>query len=69
MANKLGRVVTYNNELPFTKLHHPSIEWFCGITRQIQYFVSPSALDQWSPNITRWPLFETSFPTLIHITL
>ena len=42
MVTKLGRVVTYLEELPFIKLHHPSITRFCKITWQVKYFISTS---------------------------
>ena len=32
MGTKLGRVVTYNNEFSFMKLHDPSITWFFDVT-------------------------------------
>ena len=54
MANKIGRMVTYNEELPLVELHDPSIMWFCEVTLQIKHFLSPLGLDQWSPNMARW---------------
>ena len=46
MANKIGRMVTYNEELPLVELHDPSIMWFCEVTLQIKHFLSPIGLDQ-----------------------
>ena len=54
VAAILDRMVTYNEELLVIKLHDPSVTWFYEITRQIKYFISPFALDQWSPNMARW---------------
>ena len=53
MATKTGRVVTYNENLPLIKSHDPSITWSCEAMRQIKYFISPLALDQWPPNMAR----------------
>ena len=44
MATKLGKVVIYS------KLDDPSISWFCDVTWQIKYFISP--LHQTSGNQT-----------------
>ena len=47
MATKLGRVVTYNEELALIKLHDPSFTLFWKVTWQINYLISPLAQDQW----------------------
>ena len=43
MATKLGKVVTFHEELSLMKLLDPSITYFC----EVAYFTSPLALDQW----------------------
>ena len=50
IANKLGRKLAYNEELPLKKLHDPSITWACGITQQIKCVTFPLAEDLWTPN-------------------
>ena len=44
MVTKLGRVVTYYEELPLIKLHDPSIKLFSEVTRQIKFCISPRTL-------------------------
>ena len=51
MVTKLGRVVTYHEELPLLKLHDSSTTWFCEVTWQIKYSIFSLTLDQWSPNM------------------
>ena len=46
MNAKLGRVVAYQKIVLVIKLHDPSITWFCEVTRQNKYFISPLVLDQ-----------------------
>ena len=41
----LGRVVTYNEELPLIKLLDPSIMWAFEIKRQIKHLISSLAQD------------------------
>ena len=53
MATKLGRVLTYDEELLPISSNDPSIKWSCEITRQNKYVISPLALGQWTPNMTR----------------
>lgn len=53
MATKLCSVVTYNEALPLIKLYDPSIMWFSEFMSQIEYYVSPLILDQWSPNMAK----------------
>ena len=54
MDIKLGKMVTYHEELPLIKLLETSLTWFCEITLHIKYFVSALALDQSPPNMVRW---------------
>ena len=57
MATKLGKVVTYHEELPLIKLLHPSIMWIFENMQHIKCFISPLAPDQWPQNInSRNPL-------------
>ena len=56
MTTKLGRLVTYNKELPFIKLYHLSL-----FTWQSKCFIYPHALDQWPPNMARWWLTVRGF--------
>ena len=51
MSTKFGRVVTYNEELPLTKLHDPSITWVCEVTVQTKTIVSALPYCPWSPNL------------------
>ena len=51
MANKLGKVVSYHEEVPLVKLLGRSITQILEITGQIKYFISPLALDQLPPNM------------------
>ena len=50
MATKLSRVKTYHAELPFVKIHDPSIIWFCEVTRQLEYYISSLAQYPWKLN-------------------
>ena len=61
IATKLGRVVTYFEELSLIKLHRPSIRWFCEVTWQIKYFLSSFPLDKWSPNMAKLWLTKRGF--------
>ena len=49
MATKLGKVVTYHEELPLKNTLDPSVRRFCEVTLHIKYFISQLALDQWPP--------------------
>ena len=40
MIIKLGKMVTNNEELPFTKSQDSLISWSCKVTLQIKYIVS-----------------------------
>ena len=48
MTNKLGRMVTYYEELLSVKSQDPLI------TRQVKYVISPLPQWLWSPNLTGW---------------
>ena len=43
MATKLGNAVTHHKELLLINLLDPSITWFCEVTSNIKYFISPFA--------------------------
>ena len=68
MATKRGKVMTYEG-LQLIKLLDLSIMLFCVVTWHIKYFISPLALDQWSPNVARWWLTVKGFHPKIHIIL
>ena len=53
-AAKIGTVVTYSKELQLIKFYDSSITSFCETTWQLECFISPPALEQWLPNMTRW---------------
>ena len=40
MVTKLGKVVTYHEELPLIKLHDSLVTLLCEVTWQIKYFIS-----------------------------
>ena len=46
--SKTQGIATQNNFL------EQSLMWFCEVTWQIRYFISPLALNQWPPNIVNW---------------
>ena len=51
---KLGRVVTYNEELQLIKSHNFPIRQLFEVTWQIEYFISPHAPDQLQWNMAKW---------------
>ena len=51
---QLGKVLTYDEELPLIKLLDPYITRFCEVTWHIKYFKCPVSIDQWPPNMARW---------------
>ena len=51
MITKLGKLVTYNEELSLIKLHYLSIAWFCEVSDNTNNSIFPLALDQWPPNM------------------
>lgn len=63
MNTKLGKV-TYNDELPRTKLHDSSITWFCEVTYQIRWFMSLLVLAQWPPILEGGDLHERLPPII-----
>ena len=54
MPTKLGRVVTYNEELPPIKSHDPLNTWPYKITWQTKFIITP--LPEWlrPPNLVGW---------------
>ena len=72
VATKPVRVVTLPIRLPLITPHDPSVTWSCEVRRQTKYAVSPDALDQWTPNNTRWQLtvgFSTFTSNLLYHTV
>ena len=49
IATKLGRVVTFNEELPSIKSENPLIMWSCNFSWQIKYAISP---------LPQWPFYQ-----------
>ena len=56
MVSKLGKMVTYDEDLPLKNLSDFSITWLCEVTWHIRYFLSPLATciyghQTWPPNM------------------
>ena len=69
VATKPVRVVTLPKRLPLITPHDSSVTWSREVRRQTKYAVSPDALDQWTPNNTRWQLtvgFSTFTSNLLY---
>ena len=54
MVTKLGRVVTYHEDLPHIKLHDSSLSWLYEVTWQIKSIISPLSQCLWLQNLSGW---------------
>ena len=68
MATKLGRVVTYHEGLPSTKLHDPLVTQPCKIIWQTKTFISPLPQYLGTPNLAGWwklLLIKSHYPSFM----
>ena len=69
MATKLGRVVTYHEGLPSTKLHDPLVTQSCKIIWQTKIFISPLLQCLGTmPNLAGWwklLLIKSHYPSFM----
>ena len=68
MATKPDMVITYHEGFPPITSLDPLTSWSYEVTWQIEYFISPLALDQWRPNTARWWIAFKGFQPQIHRT-
>ena len=68
MANKLGRVGVFNEELPSKKLQGSLITWFWKVTWNIRSFVPLLSQGLGAPNLTKWLLTMRAFHLQSHTT-
>ena len=71
MITKRGRAVRNEckEDLPFTKLHDPSITCFCVVDVPNSVFYISTCTRPMTSKMTRWKLIVRSFHPEIHITV
>ena len=61
MATKIGRLVTYNEELSFKELPYPLMTRLCDFTWQTKIIISPLPQYLWPLNVGWWLLALRGF--------